>query len=241
MPIGRSQGGIPPGIPCRWICSNCILFVWSIVGFRMPPWAVTVSPLGAIRTHHKSRSARANRSAQLVCSIGSRRCAAPPEPPGSLCIGLHSTDIIGDLPWIGLEFSCRHFTLHTVRRCNCHLPQLSASATGIYDRRSRAAWFQHVTLCSVRGDQELLTAIYRSIHGFSKAQANRPPVAKMKMKTTASSFRESRSVCIYDQPITSTSASPQSQGLGPVDPSEHLRKHVVKTSSSLAPLQVGKS
>lgn len=39
-----------------------------------------------------------------------------------------------------------------------------------------------------------LTSRYRSIHGFKIAQASRPPVAKMKINTTASSFRESRSM-----------------------------------------------
>jgi hypothetical protein len=42
--------------------------------------------------------------------------------------------------------------------------------------------------------RHLLTSTYRSTQGLSKAHASKPPVAKMKMKTTASSFRESRSM-----------------------------------------------
>lgn len=37
------------------------------------------------------------------------------------------------------------------------------------------------------------TSTYRSIHGLQAAQASSPPVAKIKINTTASSFRESRS------------------------------------------------
>jgi hypothetical protein len=40
----------------------------------------------------------------------------------------------------------------------------------------------------------LLTSIYFSTQGLSNAHASNPPVAKMKMNTTASSFRESRSM-----------------------------------------------
>lgn len=67
----------------------------------------------------------------------------------------------------------------------------------MYDRRSRAACriTPRVSRClQPRVRAPFLTSRYRSIHGLNTAHASRPPVAMMKMKTTASSFCESRSM-----------------------------------------------
>lgn len=66
--------------------------------------------------------------------------------------------------------------------------------------RAQPAGSQRVSRCLRHKITTVLTSRYRSIHGLHTAHASSPPVAKMKIKTTASSFRESRSVLVMCQP-----------------------------------------
>lgn len=71
-----------------------------------------------------------------------------------------------------------------------------------------------------QGILRVLTSIYRSIQGLRRAHVSSPPVAKMKMNTTASSFRESRSI---RKIIGSVTVPRESTSLEDhiVDPSHH--------------------
>ena len=80
-----------------------------------------------------------------------------------------------------------------------------------------------------------LTCNHLPTQGLTTAQISRPAVAKMKMKTTASSFLESRSVVPHVSPITLGRVS-----FSRVKTNGDIRKQVVNISSKFAPVHIGK-